>query len=78
MDKHRSPIDNMLSKLKVLDSRIQKLESLTDEVLSEVESTYRQQINELTHTDLPAPVAPAINKCGMAARSAATVLPATS
>ena len=47
MDKHRSPIDNMLSKLKVLDSRIQKLESLTDEVLSEVESTYRQQINEL-------------------------------
>ena len=37
----------MLNKLKVLDSRIQKLESLTDDVLSEVESTYRQQIKEL-------------------------------
>ena len=37
----------MLNKLKVLDSRIQKLESLTDDVLSEVKSTYRQHIKEL-------------------------------
>ena len=37
----------MVNKLRVLDSRIQKLESLTDDVLSEVESTYRQQIREL-------------------------------
>jgi len=47
MDDRKVYIDYMLSKLKVLDSRIKKLESLTDEVLSEVESTYRQQIKEL-------------------------------
>jgi len=47
MDKRKVHIDNMLNKLKVLDSRIQKLESLTNEVLSEVESTYKQQINDL-------------------------------
>ncbi len=47
MDKRKVHIDNMLNKLKVLDSRIQKLESLTNEVLSEVESTYNQQINDL-------------------------------
>ena len=47
MDKRKVNVDNMVSKLKVLDSRIQKLELLTDEVLSEVESTYQQQIKEL-------------------------------
>jgi hypothetical protein len=47
MDKRQMHINNLVNKLKVLDSRIQKLESLTDEVLSEVESTYRQQIREL-------------------------------
>ena len=47
MDERKVRIDNMLNKLKVLDSRIQKLESLTDEVLNEVESTYQQQIKEL-------------------------------
>jgi len=47
MDKRKVHIDNMLNKLKVLDSRIQKLESLTNEVLSEVESTYNQQIKDL-------------------------------
>ncbi len=47
MDDRKVHIDNMLNKLKVLDSRIQKLESLTDEVLSEVESTYNQQIRDL-------------------------------
>ena len=47
MDDRKTPIDSMVNKLKVLDSRIQKLESLTNEVLSEVESTYNQQINDL-------------------------------
>ena len=47
MDKRKVHIDNMVNKLKVLDNRIQKLESLTEEVLNEVESTYRQQIKEL-------------------------------
>ena len=47
MDKQKAPIDNMVNKLKVLDSRIQKLEALTEEVLNEVESTYMQQIKEL-------------------------------
>ena len=47
MDKHKVHFDSMLNKLKALDSRIQKLESLTDEVLNEVESTYKQQIKEL-------------------------------
>jgi hypothetical protein len=47
MDEHKIQIDTMVNKLKVLDSRIQKLESLADGVLNEVESIYRQQIKEL-------------------------------
>ena len=47
MDERKTSIDSMVNKLRVLDSRIQKLESLTNEVLSEVESTYNQQINDL-------------------------------
>ena len=46
-EKRKVQIDDMVIKLKVLDSRIQKLESLTEEVLSEVESAYQQQIKEL-------------------------------
>ena len=47
MEERKIHIDKILNKLKALDSRIQKLESLTDEVLNEVESTYKQQIKEL-------------------------------
>jgi len=47
MDEHKIQIDTMVNKLKVLDSRIQKLESLAEGVLNEVESIYRQQIKEL-------------------------------
>ena len=47
MEERKIRIDKILNKLKALDSRIQKLESLTDEVLNEVESTYKQQIKEL-------------------------------
>ena len=37
----------MILKLKVLNSRIQKLESLTNELLIEVESSYRQKLEAL-------------------------------
>jgi len=46
-EKRKVQIDDMVIKLKVLDSRIQKLESLTEEVLNEVEYAYQQQIKEL-------------------------------
>ena len=47
MEKQKDHVENLVIKLKVLDSRIQKLESLTEEVLNEVESAYQQQIKEL-------------------------------
>lgn len=47
-EKRNRQIDQMVIKLKVLDSRIQKLESLTDEVLNEVESTFQQQLKDLS------------------------------
>ena len=37
----------MVIKLKVLESKIQHLEAITNEVLNEVNSEYHQQINEL-------------------------------
>ena len=47
MEKQKEYLDKMVIKLKVLDNRIQKLESLTDEVLNEVESLYKQKIRNL-------------------------------
>ena len=47
MEKSKENIDSIISKLKVLEDRIRKLESLTDGVLSEVNSVYKQQIKEL-------------------------------
>ena len=47
MEKQKDQVGNLVIKLKVLDSRIQKLESLTEEVLNEVEYAYQQQIKEL-------------------------------
>ena len=47
MEKQKEYLDKMVIKLKVLDNRIQKLESLTDEVLNEVESLYKQKIRDL-------------------------------
>ncbi len=47
MEKRKEYLDKMVIKLKVLDNRIQKLESLTDEVLNEVEYLYKQKINDL-------------------------------
>lgn len=47
MDDRIVSIDSLLNKLTVLDNRIQKLESLTQEVMDEIEFTYQQQIKDL-------------------------------
>jgi DNA-binding SARP family transcriptional activator len=47
MENHKENIDKLVIKLKVLESRIQKLELLTDEVLLDVESEYQQRLIEL-------------------------------
>jgi hypothetical protein len=47
MENRTEYIDKMVIKLKVLESRIQKLESIANEVLDEVKSEYQQQIKEL-------------------------------
>ncbi|MCX6244146.1 MAG: hypothetical protein NTU98_05515 [Bacteroidetes bacterium] len=47
MDTRKEHIEKLVIKLKVLESKIQKLESLTDEVLNEVESEYKNQLKEL-------------------------------
>ena len=47
MENRTDNIEMMLNKVRVLESRIRKLESITNEVLLEVETEYRQKINEL-------------------------------
>lgn len=47
MDDRIVSIDSLLNKLTVLDNRIQKLESLTQEVMDEIEFTFQQQIKDL-------------------------------
>jgi hypothetical protein len=47
MEMRKEQIDKMLIKLKVLESKIQNLETMTDEVLNEVESAYHDQIKVL-------------------------------
>lgn len=44
MDKHEDNIDNLLNKLRVLNSRIHRLETLSNELLNEVKETYERQI----------------------------------
>ena len=48
MENRIENIEKMVVKLKVLESKIQHLEAITNEVLNEVNSEYQQQINELT------------------------------
>lgn len=48
MENQKEYIDKMLIKLTVLESKIQKLESLTEEVVNEVNSKYHQQLTELS------------------------------
>lgn len=47
MDDRIVSIDKLVNKLTVLDNRIQKLESLTQEVMDEIEFTFQQQIKDL-------------------------------
>ena len=47
---NQEEIDRMLNKLHVLESRIQQLKSITDEVLHEVNEKYLQEIKELSRT----------------------------
>jgi hypothetical protein len=47
MENRTEFIDKMIIKLNVLESRIQQLESIADDVLNEVRSEYQQQIKEL-------------------------------
>ena len=47
MENQQEYLNKMVIKLQVLESRIQKLKSITDEVLNEVNDKYRQEIKEL-------------------------------
>ena len=47
MENRIENIEKMVNKLKVLESKIQHLEAITNEVLNEVNSEYQQQIKEL-------------------------------
>jgi phosphomevalonate kinase len=47
MENKKEEIEKLVIKLKVLGNRIHYLETLTNEVLIEVESAYREQIKEL-------------------------------
>jgi len=47
MENKKEEIEKLVIKLKVLGSRINYLETLTNEVLIEVDSAYHEQIKEL-------------------------------
>jgi hypothetical protein len=51
MKKKKEEIEKLEIKLKVLGNRILYLETLTNEVLIEVESAYQEQIKELQHIE---------------------------
>jgi len=47
MENNKEEIEKLVIKLKVLGNRIHYLETLTNDVLIEVESAYHEQIKEL-------------------------------
>lgn len=47
MESNRENIDNLVIKIKVLESKIQRLESQAEEVIQDVNTEFRQQIKEL-------------------------------
>jgi len=47
MEERKDSIEKMLIKLQVLESKIQKLESMTNDILDEVNTEYRNQITEM-------------------------------
>lgn len=49
MENWEQTIEKKLTKLRVLESRIQRLEAITNEVMDEIKSEYQQHLMELTH-----------------------------
>ncbi len=47
MNEKKESTDRLINKLKVLESRIDKLEIVTDEILNEVNSVYKDEVNRL-------------------------------
>ena len=47
MENRKENVDKLIIKLEVLENKIMKLETLTDEVLNDVQSEYKHQIKEL-------------------------------
>ncbi len=47
MENRKERIDKMAIKIKVLESKIQKLEEIADEMVYELKSEYQQHIKEL-------------------------------
>lgn len=47
MENRNENTDKLAIKLKVLESKIQKLSEITDQVMNEVDTEYRRQIEEL-------------------------------
>lgn len=47
MEYHKENIDRLTLRIKVLESRILKLQEISEQVVSELNSEYNQQINEL-------------------------------
>ena len=47
MENHKENIDRIVLKIKVLESRIQRLQEIAEQVVDELNTEYNQQINEL-------------------------------
>ncbi len=47
MEYHKENIDQLTLKIKVLESRILRLQEISVQIVSELNSEYNQQINEL-------------------------------
>jgi RNA-binding protein YhbY len=47
MENRKEHLDKMAIKIKVLESKIQKLEEIADEVVNELKAEYQQHIKEL-------------------------------
>lgn len=47
MEKHKENIDRIVLKIQVLENRIQRLQEIAEQVVTELKSEYDQQISEL-------------------------------
>ena len=48
MENHKEGIDRIVLKIQVLENRIQRLQEIAEQVVTELKSEYDQQINELS------------------------------